>query len=149
MDNCVPIRASEILLVEDDLGDIELTRDTLESNKISINLNVVQDGVSAMKYLLHDPPYSNVTLPDLIILDLNIPKKDGREVLHDIKKNIDLKIIPVVILTTSEADDDILKTYELGANCIISKPIGLKDFEKIVHSIEEFWFTVVKLPTQV
>ena len=148
MSNYGHIRPMEILLVEDDLGDIELTRESLSEDKISINLNVVQDGICAMQYLLQEGSFSNAKKPDLIILDLNLPKKDGREVLHDIKKNDALKLIPIVILTTSDADEDIFKTYGLGANCYVTKPIGLEEFNKIIKSIKDFWFTVVKLPSR-
>jgi CheY-like chemotaxis protein len=137
----------EILLIEDDLGDVELTRESLQENKISINLNVVNDGEQAMQYLSQREPYTNSICPDLIILDLNLPKKDGREVLQDIKNNNDLKCIPIVILTTSASDEDILQTYELGANCYVTKPLGLEQFEKIVHQIKDFWLTIVKLPS--
>ncbi len=143
------LKPVEILLVEDDPGDIELTRESLKANKITTNLNIVHDGVSAMQYLSQEGAYSDAKRPDLIILDLNLPKKDGLEVLDDLKTDQNLKSIPVVILTTSEADEDIIKSYNLGANCYVTKPIGFKEFEKIVRSIEEFWFTVVKLPLQV
>ncbi|MBD3268144.1 response regulator [bacterium] len=148
MNRYSPTQPVELLLVEDDQGDIDLTRESLEENKISVNLNVVRDGVSAMQYLFKQGPYSDATRPDLIILDLNLPKKDGREVLHDIKNDGDIKYIPIVVLTTSESEADILKTYDLGANCYVTKPIGLEKFVKIVQTIEEFWFTVVKLPSR-
>ncbi len=136
----------EILLVEDDPSDVELTREGLKGSKMLVHLNVVEDGVQALKYLRNEPPYSGASRPDLIILDLNLPKKDGREVLQDIKSDEALKCIPVVVLTTSQDMLDIQRCYELGANCWISKPIGFDEFIKIVSSINDFWFTVVKLP---
>jgi len=137
---------AEILLVEDDPGDVELTRETLNQSKIIIKLNVVNNGVDAIKYLRKESPYQNAERPDLILLDLNLPKKDGREVLKDIRSDENIKSIPVVILTTSEAEEDILKSYNLGANCFVTKPLGLKEFSKVVTALEDFWFAVVKLP---
>ena len=139
-------RPIEVLLVEDDLGDVELTKEVMEDSKVKLNLNVVGDGEEAMKFLRKEGQYDMVIDPDLIILDLNMPKKDGREVLSDIKSDEKLRYIPVVILTTSEAEEDIIKTYSTGANCYVTKPIGLEQFSKVVKSIEDFWFTVVKLP---
>lgn len=136
----------EILLVEDDPGDVDLTRECLEEAKVMVNLNVVEDGVEAVAYLRQERQYANAVRPDLILLDLNLPKKDGREVLRDIKTDKHLKHIPVVVLTTSDADEDILKSYNLGANCYVTKPVGLDQFARIVQTIESFWFTVVKLP---
>lgn len=136
----------EILLVEDDPGDADLTREYLAEAKIALNLNVVEDGIKAMAYLRQEDGYHKAIRPDLILLDLNLPKKSGQEVLHDIKNDTNLRRIPVVILTTSDADEDILKSYDLGANCYVTKPVGLDQFAKIVKSIEEFWFAVVKLP---
>jgi CheY-like chemotaxis protein len=143
----MPDRNLEVLLVEDNPGDIDLTREALKEGKISIHLNVVKDGEEAMKYLQRRPPYFEAPRPDLILLDLNLPKKDGREVLGEIKSDNELKTIPVVILTTSEAETDILRTYGLGANCYITKPVGFPEFIKVVRSIEDFWFTIVRLPT--
>jgi two-component system response regulator len=111
-----------------------------------VHLNVVDDGVEAMKYLRKEPPYADARRPDLMILDLNLPKKDGREVLRDIKNDETLRCIPVVVLTTSQDEWDIQRCYELGANCWITKPIGLQEFVKIVGAVQDFWFTVVKLP---
>ena len=136
----------EVLLVEDDPADVELTREGLKDSKMLVHLNVVGDGVKAMQFLRKEPPYADASRPDLVILDLNMPKKDGREVLKEIRSDEALKCIPVVVLTTSHDAFDIQKCYELGANCWISKPIGLEEFIKIVHSIHDFWFTVVKLP---
>ena len=136
----------EVLLVEDDPGDVDLTLEVMNSAKIKINLNVVDDGLKAMEYLRKTGDYADSVRPDLIMLDLNMPKKDGREVLQEIKKDEKLKSIPVVILTTSDADEDIIKSYTLGASCYITKPVGLEQFAKVVESIENFWFTVVKFP---
>lgn len=139
-------KAIEILLVEDDPGDIDLIEEALEDAKLQINLNSVRDGVEALAYLRREGNYAQSISPDLILLDLNLPRRDGREVLQDIKGDNYFKRIPVVVLTTSDAEDDILKSYNLGANCYVSKPLGMQDFIKIVESIENFWFTVVKLP---
>ncbi|MFP4122920.1 response regulator [Coleofasciculus sp.] len=139
-------KAIEILLVEDDPGDIDLIEEALEDVKLQINLNSVRDGVEALAYLRQEGKYNQAISPDLILLDLNLPRRDGREVLQDIKGDNYFKRIPVVVLTTSDAEEDILKSYNLGANCYVSKPLGMQDFIKIVESIENFWFTVVKLP---
>jgi CheY-like chemotaxis protein len=141
-------RPIEVLLIEDNPGDANLTKLALEESKICINLNVVQDGVEAIEYLRREDMYAAVTIPDLILLDLNLPKKDGREVLADIKADRLLRRIPVVVLTTSQAEEDILKAYNLFANCYITKPVDFDRFVKIVQSIEEFWFTIVKLPSE-
>jgi two-component system response regulator len=138
----------EILLVEDNPGDVELTRENLESCKLANNLHVVNDGIAAMQFLTNQPPFADVPRPDLVLLDLNLPGKDGREVLAEIKKDQHLRRIPVVILTSSDAEVDIVKTYDLGANCYVQKPLDLARFERIVQAIEDFWFTVVKLPTK-
>jgi len=139
-------RMVEILLVEDNPGDVRLTQEALKDGKIQNNLNVVSDGEEAMRYLRREPPYETSSLPDLILLDLNLPRKDGREVLADVKKDESLKRIPVVVLTTSEAEEDILRTYDLHANCYVTKPVELDQFIKIVHTIETFWFNIVQLP---
>ena len=136
----------EILLVEDDPGDVELTQESLEESKIRVKLNVVNDGVQALEYLRKQNGYANATRPDLILLDLNMPRKDGREVLAELKIDENLKMIPVVVLTTSEADEDILKSYGLGANCYITKPVGLEQFSSVIQTFENFWFTIVRLP---
>jgi CheY-like chemotaxis protein len=139
-------RRLEVLLVEDDPADAELTRRTLEHGKLLVNLQTVTDGVKAMAYLRRESPYFDAVRPDLVLLDLNMPRKDGREVLREMKSDADLKAIPVVIVTTSSADEDIVKTYGLGCNCYVTKPIGLEQFSQMVRSIEEFWFSIVKLP---
>jgi two-component system response regulator len=141
-----PVKTVEVLFVEDDPADVELTREGLKDAKMMVNLNVVDDGVKAMKYLRKEEPYTDAATPDLIILDLNLPRMDGREVLREVKKDETLKCIPIVILTTSSDAWDIQRCYEWGANCWITKPIGLAEFTKIVATINDFWFTVVKLP---
>ncbi|MHC0064515.1 response regulator [Nostoc sp. UIC 10890] len=138
----------EVLLVEDNPGDAQLTRIALEDSKISIHLNVVEDGVEAMAFLRKQDQYAKAAHPDIILLDLNLPKKDGREVLAEIKGDENLKRIPVVVLTTSQAEEDILKAYNLSANCYITKPVDFDQFVKIVQSIENFWFAIVKLPPE-
>lgn len=137
----------QILLVEDDPGDVELIMEGLKESKIAINFKVIEDGVKALQYLHKEQPYQNCSLPDLILLDLNLPKMDGREVLKEIKGDPFLRQIPVVILTTSDAETDIVKSYTLGANCYITKPISLDGFIEVVQTIEGFWLTVVKLPS--
>lgn len=136
----------DILLVEDNPGDARLAKEALKESKVNNLLSIVEDGVEAMEYLYQRGKYTNVTRPDLIILDLNLPKKDGRQVLHEIKSDERLRRIPVVILTTSNAEEDILKTYNLHANCFITKPLDITQFMKVVQSIQDFWFTIVKLP---
>jgi chemotaxis family two-component system response regulator Rcp1 len=138
----------EILLVEDDSGDVELTRTALESSKIYANVNVVSDGVKALQFLRQEGIYQNSPRPDLVLLDLNMPLKDGRQVLKEVKNDPALKLIPVVVLTTSADEIDVIKSYNLGCNCYATKPVDFKQFMKIVKEIEEFWFTVVKLPTR-
>lgn len=138
----------EILLVEDDPGDVELTLESLREEKVRNRLHVVGDGVEAMRFLRREGPYSDAPRPDLILLDLNLPRKDGREVLEEIKTDPDLKRIAVVILTTSSADEDIIRTYRLSANCYVTKPIDLDSFRKVVQAIEDFWLSVVRYPTQ-
>jgi len=139
-------RTFEVLMVEDDPGDAELTQELIEEVDFAVNVNVVDDGVKAVAYLRHEGDYTWAVRPDLILLDLNLPRKDGREVLQEIKNDHNLKHIPVIILTTSDADDDILKSYKLGASAFITKPVSLEQFTKIVDSIQNFWFTVVKFP---
>jgi CheY-like chemotaxis protein len=136
----------EILLVEDSPGDVELTREALADAKVSNNLSVVVDGVEAMEFLRKQGAYAAAPTPDLILLDLNMPRKDGREVLEEIKGDRDLRRIPVVVLTTSQAERDILASYNLHANCYVTKPVDLTQFIGVVRSIEDFWLTVVKLP---
>lgn len=135
-----------ILLVEDNPGDVRLTKEGFKEGKVYNNLYVAEDGEEAMLFLRQEDPYLNVPRPDIILLDLNLPKKDGREVLEEIKGDPDLRRIPVIILTTSKAEEDILKTYDLHANCYITKPVNLEDFISITKSIENFWLSIVKLP---
>jgi CheY-like chemotaxis protein len=136
----------EILVVEDNPGDVLLTQEALRDDKLRVKLNIVNDGEEALDFLYHRGIHILAPRPDLILLDLNLPKKDGREVLAEIKNTSNLKSIPVVILTTSEAEEDILRAYALNANCYVQKPIDLEQFIKVVKNIESFWFTVVKLP---
>jgi CheY-like chemotaxis protein len=136
----------EILLVEDNPGDVRLTREALKDARVLNNLYVTGDGIEALAFLKRQGKYKDVTRPDLILLDLNLPKKDGHEVLAEIKANPDLRRIPVVILTTSRAEEDILKTYDLHANCYITKPVDLEKFIEVISAIEDFWLTIVKLP---
>ena len=140
------IKPVEILLVEDNPGDSDLAREALETSKVRNTLHVVSDGVQAMEFLRRTGRHANAPRPDLILLDLNLPKKDGREVLAEVKADEGLKRIPVVILTTSRAEEDILRSYNLHANCYITKPIDLNQFMKVVQSIEDFWLCIVKLP---
>ena len=136
----------EILLVEDNPGDVRLTKEALKEGKVANLINVAIDGMDAVAFLKRAGKYANAPRPDLILLDLNLPKKNGREVLAEIKMDPELKHIPVVILTTSQAERDIIETYNLHANCYITKPVDLDQFINVVKSIENFWFTVVKLP---
>jgi chemotaxis family two-component system response regulator Rcp1 len=142
----VESRPAEILLVEDNPADVRLTREALNSDRLWNHLNVAKDGVEAMAYLRREGKFASAVRPDLILLDLNLPKKDGREVLAEIKADPDLMRIPVVVLTTSDAEEDILKTYGLHANCYITKPVDLRQFMKVLKSIEDFWLAIVKLP---
>jgi chemotaxis family two-component system response regulator Rcp1 len=136
----------EILLVEDNPGDVRLTREALREGKVYNNLHWAKDGVEALEFLRREGKHSAAPRPDIILLDLNLPKKDGREVLSSIKNDDRLKQIPVVILTTSEAEEDVLRSYELHANCYITKPVDLDKFIVVVQSIDRFWLTVVTLP---
>ena len=138
----------DILMVEDSLDDIEITMEALKNTKINNNLVSVRDGVEAMALLRKEGEYEDAARPDLILLDLNMPRMDGRQVLEQIKSDPDLQKIPVVVLTTSAAEEDVLKAYELHANCYITKPVGLEQFAKVVTSIEDFWFSVVRLPSE-
>ncbi|MGH7926288.1 MAG: response regulator [Candidatus Binatia bacterium] len=140
------MRPIEILLVEDNIGDIRLTQEALKESNLIVNLTVARDGMEAMELLRCEGTRVNAANPDLILLDLNLPRKDGREVLQEIKNDADLKRIPVVVLTTSEAESDIMATYGFHANCFITKPVDMDQFIKIVQMLEEFWFTIVKLP---
>lgn len=139
-------RPVEILLVEDNPGDERLTREALKEGKVYSNLHWVKDGVEALEFLRRQGKYSSAPRPDIILLDLNLPKKDGREVLSVIKRDHELKQIPVVVLTTSKAEEDVLKSYELHANCYVTKPVDLEKFIHVVQSIDRFWLTVVTLP---
>lgn len=146
-----PLRSSrpvEILLVEDNPGDVRLTREALKEGKIRNNLNVVGDGVEALRYLRREGDYAESVRPDLILLDLNLPKMDGREVLEAVKADPALRLIPVVVLTSSAAEQDIARAYDLHANCYVSKPVDLDQFIHVVKSIEDFWFSIVKLPSE-
>jgi chemotaxis family two-component system response regulator Rcp1 len=139
-------RPIQILMVEDNPDDIELTVEALKDARVANHLTVVRDGEEALSYLRCRGKYAQAVRPDLILLDLNMPRKNGRDVLRDIKNDPKLKRIPVVILTTSQAEEDILHTYDLHANCYITKPVDFNQFLKVVRSIEDFWLTVVKLP---
>src|SRR4028119_631011 len=140
-------RLIEILLVEDSVTDVMLAEEALEHAKVRNNLSVVKDGVEAMAFLRKEGKYSEVPRPDLVLLDLNMPRKDGREVLGEVKADDNLKTIPVVVLTTSQAQEDVLKAYGLHANCYISKPVDFEQFANVVRAIDQFWFTAVTLPT--
>ncbi|HEX6927300.1 MAG TPA: response regulator [Longimicrobiaceae bacterium] len=141
-------RPVEILLVEDNPGDVRLTREALREGKVRNNLHVASDGVEALKFLRREEPYAEAVRPDLILLDLNLPRKDGREVLEEVKADPALRHIPVVVLTSSQAEQDILRAYDLHANCYVTKPVDLDQFIHVVRSIEDFWFTIVKLPPE-
>jgi two-component system response regulator len=141
-------KAIEILLIEDNAGDARLAKEALRDAKVKNNLTWVPDGVDALSYLRREGKYEKVPRPDLILLDLNLPRKDGREVLSEIKADEKFKCIPVVILTTSSAEEDVLRAYHLNANCYISKPVDLDQFIKVVKTIEDFWLTIVKLPSE-
>jgi len=138
--------AVEILLVEDNIGDVRLTQEAFREGKVRNALNVVMDGAAALEFLRREGNYHDACRPDLILLDLNLPKKDGRQVLAEIKNDEDLKRIPVVVLTTSQAEQDVLKAYNLHANCYITKPVDLDKFLSVVRSLEDFWLTLVRLP---
>lgn len=135
-----------ILLVEDNPGDVRLTLEALRDARIRNDLHVVSDGVAAMEYLRREGRYGDAPPPDLVLLDLNLPRKDGREVLQEIKEDPKLRRIPVIILTTSQAERDILMTYDLHANCYISKPVEFDEFIRVVRGVEDFWLTIVRLP---
>lgn len=142
----VPGHLIEILLVEDNPGDARLAVEALKEAKVRNRLNIVEDGVKALDFLRRNGEYTTAPRPDLVLLDLNLPRKDGRQVLAEMKQDPDLKRIPVVVLTTSQAEQDILKAYDLHANCYIAKPVDLDQFMAVVRSIEDFWLTIVKLP---
>lgn len=139
-------RPIEILLVEDNEADVELTREAFREGKIHNILNVVSDGAEALDYLYRRGKFSNATMPDMILLDLNLPRRDGREVLQVIKDDPELKVIPVVILTSSSAEKDVLRTYSLHANCYVVKPVDFDQFMEAIRSIEDFWLSVVRFP---
>ncbi len=141
-----PIGAFELLLVEDNPGDVRLTKEALKDGRLLVNLHVVEDGVSAIEFLRRKGKHRHVPEPHLILLDLNLPKMSGREVLKEIKTDPSLRHIPVIIMTTSKAEQDILNAYDLNANCYIAKPVDLDQFLHIIRSIEDFWLTVVTLP---
>jgi chemotaxis family two-component system response regulator Rcp1 len=146
MDNLQALHPVEILLVEDNPGDVVLTIEALKEAKMLNRLHVVEDGVQALDFLYRHKSYVTVPRPDLILLDLNLPKKNGREVLAEIKQDENLKAIPVVVLTTSHAEEDVLKAYNLHANCYITKPVDFVQFTSVVKTIEAFWLTIVTLP---
>ena len=139
----------EILLVEDSPSDATLTIEALEAGKVANKLTLVEDGVEAMEFLKRSGKYAKASRPDLIMLDLNLPRKDGREVLAEIKNDPDLKVIPIIVLTTSHSDRDILQSYQLNANCYITKPVDFTQFIDVVKSIEKFWLSVVTLPQKI
>jgi CheY-like chemotaxis protein len=141
-------RPIEVLLVEDNPADVRLTQEAFKEGRVANHLSVVNDGVAAMDFLRRDPPYQGAPRPDLILLDLNLPRKSGREVLQEIKSDPVLRRIPVMILTTSKADQDLHKAYNLHANCYITKPVDLQQFLNVVKSIEHFWFNIVTLPSE-
>ena len=148
MDTQALVRPIEILLVEDNNGDILLIQEALEEGKLNSNLSVTKNGMDGLDFLHRRGIYKNAPTPDLILLDMNLPKKNGKEVLADIKSDEELKVIPVVILTSSQAEQDILASYRLNANCYITKPVDFEKFIDVINSIENFWFSVVKLPSQ-
>ena len=146
--NSKGVKLIDILVVEDNPGDARLIMEALKSNKIYNSLHIATDGVEAMEFLHREGKFTNVPRPDLIFLDLNLPRKDGREVLAEIKSDERFKQIPVVIMTMSQSEEDILKSYSLHANCYVTKPIDLDQFVKVIESIEDFWFSLVKLPSK-
>lgn len=139
-------RPLRVLLVEDNPGDTDLITESLQSGKLHLHVSSVSDGVEALAFLRKTGVHADAETPDILLLDLNLPKLSGPEVLAEMKRDARLRIIPVVILTSSDAEADVLSSYKLGANCYVTKPVGLEAFQKIVRSVEEFWFTIVKLP---
>ena len=148
MNTTVTAKPIDILLVEDSPTDALLTKRALGEAKLINRLHIVEDGVEAIAFLRKQDPYANAPRPHLILLDLNLPKKDGREVLAEIKSDEDLRVIPVVVLTTSKSEEDILRSYKLHANCYISKPVDFDEFTKVVRTIQDFWFSVATLPPE-
>ena len=148
MSNSQNNRSVDLLLVEDNPGDIRLTEEALKDGPVRVNLSIAKDGVEAVEFLNRRGSFKDAPRPDLILLDLNLPRKNGREVLAEIKADPDLRQIPVVVMTTSKSEQDIERAYELNANCYITKPIELDDFLAVVHSIEDFWLTKAMLPRQ-
>lgn len=143
------IKSVQVLLVEDNPADVDLAREALEASRLHLQISVATDGVEALEFLQRRGRYADAPRPDLILLDLNLPRKSGRELLADLKNDKDLKRIPVVVLSSSEAEKDVLQSYDLGANCYVTKPVDLRVFQSIVQGIEGFWFTIVKLPPRV
>lgn len=146
MDRPASTSPIEILMVEDNPGDVRLAQEALKGGKVWNNLHVVEDGVTALDFLYRREPYGEAPRPDMILLDLNLPRKDGREVLAAIKADRKLQSIPVIVLTSSKAEEDILRAYHLSANCYITKPVDFCQFIKIIRTIEEFWLMIVALP---
>lgn len=141
-------RTVEILIVDDNIGDVVLTKEALKGAEFSSRVSVVRDGCEALEFLRREGKFGGASKPDLILLDINMPRKNGCEVLEEVRRDADLRLIPVVILTSSEAEDDIRRAYELGANCFVTKPADLDEMVKIVQAINHFWITVAKLPRQ-
>ena len=141
------VRPIEVLLVEDDEGDVLMTREALDEGKVFNRLNVVGDGVQAIAYLRREKPYADVIRPDLVLLDLNLPRRDGRQVLAEVKNDPELRRIPIVVLTTSEAEEDVLRSYDLHANAYVTKPVDFDRFVEVIRQIDEFFISVVRLPS--
>lgn len=146
MNVSIAARPIRLLLVEDNPGDADLTREVLESGKVLVAVDVVEDGEKALDYLMKRGPYASADTPDLIFLDINLPKLHGRQVLAEIRSHAHLRAVPVVMLTSSNAEEDIAECYALGANCFVTKPVRLDEFQNIIRAIEGFWFTIVRLP---
>ena len=140
------VRPIEVLLVEDDAGDVLMTREALHEGRVFNRLNVVGDGVEALAYLRRAGEYADAVRPDLVLLDLNLPKRDGRQVLEEVKADPDLRRIPIVVLTTSEAEEDVLRSYDLHANAYVTKPVDFDRFVEVIRQIDDFWISVVRLP---
>jgi len=149
METMISGKVIDILLVEDNPGDARLTQEAFRDSKVANNLHVVSDGALAMEFLRREGAFKNAPRPDIVLLDLNLPKKDGRQVLAEMKSDPDLKSIPTVVLTTSEAEQDIIQSYQLHANCYLTKPVDLEKFLKIIRCIEDFWLSFVKLPGKI